>query len=279
MDNSGAGNRVVIAKNVVKKYRNNVVLKDVCLEALRGDRIVIVGPNGSGKTTLIKILLGLTPRDHGVVKIFGIDPMSKEFDKIRRNIGYLPEKVTLMHGMRVEEYLSYISLIKGCHSYDDVMELLGLIKYRNHRIKALSQGYKRRVLLAAALLCSPRLLMLDEPYANIDLDTRLIIDELLNNIPRDTTILMTTHIEPSLNSYTAVFMMDGKIIGRITVEDTIYLILTCDDERIELSEKELKKVNELIRHGCDLKEITIINLMKQFRKMIYSKEKDHISGS
>ncbi len=269
MDNSEAGNRVVVARNVMKKYGNSVVLKNICLEVSRGDRIVIVGPNGSGKTTLIKILLGLTPRDHGTVRIFGIDPMDKEFDRIRRNIGYLPEKVTLIRGMRVEDYLSYISSIKGCHSYEDIMELLGLVKYRSHTVKALSQGYRRRVLLASALLCGPKLLVLDEPYANIDLDTRLIIDELLNNIPRDTTMLMTTHIEPSLNRYTAIFMMDGKIIGKITIEDTIHLVLVCGNEKIELNEKELKKVNDLIRRGCNLEEVSINNLMKQLRKMIY----------
>ena len=273
MDNNRTDNRVVVVRNVVKKYGNSTVLKNVCLDASRGDRIVIVGPNGSGKTTLIKILLGLSLRDHGTVRVFGIDPIDKWFDRVRKKIGYLPEKVTLIPGMKVEEYLSYVSSIRGCYSYEDIMELLGLTKYRNHLVKTLSQGYRRRVLLAAALLCSPKLLILDEPYANIDLDTKLVIDELLNSIPKDTTILMTTHIEPSLNEYTAIVMIDGKIIGKITVENTVRLVLVCGDERIELNEKELKKVNDLIRRGCNLEEVSINSLMRQLRKMIYPEDK------
>lgn len=273
MDNNRTDNRVVVVRNVVKKYGNSIVLKNVCLDASRGDRIVIVGPNGSGKTTLIKILLGLSLRDHGTVRVFGIDPIDKWFDRVRKKIGYLPEKVTLIPGMKVEEYLSYVSSIRGCCSYEDIMELLGLTKYRNHLVKTLSQGYRRRVLLAAALLCSPKLLILDEPYANIDLDTKLVIDELLNSIPKDTTILMTTHIEPSLNEYTAIVMIDGKIIGKITVENTVRLVLVCGDERIELNEKELKKVNDLIRRGCNLEEVSINSLMRQLRKIIYPEDK------
>lgn len=153
------------------------------------------------------------------------------------------------------------------------MELLGLTKYRNHLVKTLSQGYRRRVLLAAALLCSPKLLILDEPYANIDLDTKLVIDELLNSIPKDTTILMTTHIESSLDEYTAIVMIDGKIIGKITVENTVRLVLVCGNERIELNEKELKKVNDLIRRGCNLEGVSINSLMKQLRRIIYSEDK------
>lgn len=277
MDNNRTSNKVVVVKNVVKKYGRNVVLKNVCLDVLRGERVVIVGPNGSGKTTLMKVVLGLTLRDYGVVKVFGIDPLTKQFDKIRREIGYLPEKVTLIQGMKVEEYLNYVSAIKRCYNYEDVMELLELIKYRNQRIKVLSQGYKRRVLLAAAFLCNPKLLVLDEPYANIDVDTRIIIDDFLRNIPKDITLLMATHVEPSLDRYTAVIVMDGNIVSKVIVESALRFILTCGDEVIELSEKELSKVNDLIKHGCYLKEVSISNLMNYLRKVIRKKFKVNFS--
>ncbi|MCY0868408.1 MAG: ABC transporter ATP-binding protein [Desulfurococcus sp.] len=257
-------------ENVVKKYAGSIVLKNISLSISEGSRVVIVGPNGSGKTTLIKILLGLTGRDSGVVKVFGIDPSSRKFDEMRRNIGYLPEKTTLIQGMRVEDYLDYVSSIKGCYGYEDVLDQFNLVKYRRYKLKALSQGYKRRVLLAASLLCKPRLLILDEPYANIDLETKLVIDDLLNNIAREhITMLMTTHIEPSLNNYTAIVMINGEIIGKIEMENTIKLTLMCSGEKIELTERELDKVNYLVRSGCNLTEISTSSLTARLRHLIH----------
>lgn len=262
---------VVLMENVVKKYDGNTVLKNISLSIREGDRVVVVGPNGSGKTTLIKILLGLTRRDSGVVRVLGFDPMDKRFDEVRKNIGYLPEKTTLIPGMRVEDYLEYISNIKGCCEYGDVMDQLGLVKYMRYKVKELSQGYKRRVLLAASLLCKPKLLILDEPYANIDLETKLVIDDLLNNIPKNTTILMATHIEPSLNNYTAVIMMNGVIIGKIGVENTVKIIIKCGEKENELTEKELDKINNLIKQGCNLVKISTNTFTRTLRQLLYSK--------
>ncbi|MEL9940495.1 MAG: ABC transporter ATP-binding protein [Ignisphaera sp.] len=267
MDDGEAGNKVIVVEGVVKKYGNRVVLHNIYLDVVKGDKIVIIGPNGSGKTTLIKILLGLTTRNQGVVRVLGVDPKDKRFDGVRKRVGYMPEKTTLMWNEKVEEYLDFIASIKGCHSYEDQMELLGLAKYRDYRIKNLSQGYKRRTQLAAALLCNPELLILDEPYANIDLYTKLVIDDLLNSISKNTTMLMTTHIEPILNKYTAVIMMDGAILGKISVEDTIQLILACGDEKVELGREDIEKVNSLIRQGCKLEDVAVNNIMNLLKKL------------
>lgn len=114
------------------------------------------------------------------------------------------------------------------------------------------------------------MLILDEPYANIDLETKLVIDDLLNNIAREhITMLMTTHIEPSLNNYTAIVMINGEIIGKIEMENTIKLILMCSGEKIELTERELDKVNYLVRSGCNLTEISTSSLTARLRHLIH----------
>ena len=239
-----------------KSYSGRKVLKNISLYVGAGEKTVIVGPNGSGKTTLIKCILGLTKCRARRLSILGSHPRSKSFSKLRRLVGYMPEKVALSSTIKVEDYLYYLARIKGCSDYSDEVDLLELRGYLGYNVKSLSQGYKRRVLLAGALLCKPRVLILDEPYSNIDIETRAVIDSALSQLSWSPTILMASHVKPGIEDYKMVILVDGEIVGEKRVEGEICgLKLACKNGektiRIQATSGagELEELNSLIKSG------------------------------
>ena len=244
-------------KGLVKRYGRLTVLRGISFELDRGGRMVIVGPNGAGKTTLIKCILGFTRPDKGTVLVYGVQPYSVEFDKLRSHIGYMPEGTPLPLNMRVHEYLDLIAALKGCGGCTEFARLLGLSGKLGEKISALSQGLRRRLLLAAALCCRPRLLVLDEPYANIDVQTRLLIDDVISGLDRDVALLMTTHVRPRAGEYEFYMLVDGRLLrlGAASDEGAI-LVLRCDgsirEVKVTASGKGADLAAELIRRGCGL---------------------------
>jgi ABC-type multidrug transport system ATPase subunit len=270
------GKAVVEVVDVGKKYGGRWVLRHVKLLVNPRDRVVIMGPNGSGKSTLVKILMGLTSPSEGFVKILGERVGKAGFDKLRRSIGYMPEKTTLPGEMRVEDYLSLFAELRRC-TYDDLAESLGLKAFYKAKISTLSQGYQRRVMLAAALLGKPRLVILDEPYANLDIGSRFAIDELLQSYSKDLTLIMTTHVKPGLSGFRTVLLMNGNVIGSVLYEDDyVEISLTCGNKREVLrvyakdkghSEKVMV-FNKLIREGCIIEGIDVVTFESILREML-----------
>jgi len=199
---------VVRAVNVSKHYgRRLLALNNISLTVRRGERVVIVGPNGSGKTTLIKLVMGLSKPSSGYVEVLGARVGNRSYDSVRRRIGYVPEKTALPSEIKIEDYLRAVSSIKGYMEYPEVAQALDLYRVYSRRVGTLSQGYKRRLLLAAALTCNPEFLVLDEPYANVDAETRVVIDEILSTLPHNTTVLVASHIKPGLESFRPLLMI------------------------------------------------------------------------
>jgi len=281
----GEGREVVVeVKNVSKYYgRGFQALSNVSLTARKGERVVIVGPNGSGKTTLIKLIMGLSRPSSGYIEVFGARVGSRRYDSMRRRIGYMPEKTTLPLEVKVEDYLCVVSSIRGCSDYSEVTQALGLHRVYNRRISALSQGYKRRLLLAAALTCNPELLVLDEPYANVDIESKIVIDEILNTLPYDVTVLVASHIRPSLERFRLLLMVSGQIVSELTYEgEYAELTLTCNSGTYKLKVAQSKsdyrdtitKINSLIDSECRIQDISVVT----FEKLLYEALKKHRSN-
>ena len=189
---------VIRAQGLRKVYRNIVALDGIDFEVGRGEIFGLLGPNGAGKTTTVKILLGLTHPSSGEASIGGIpagDPES------RRRIGYLPE------GHRFPGYLTAASTLSvfgrmsgmsGAQLSQRIPELLarvGLSKWSRVRVKKFSKGMVQRLGLAAALVASPDVLLLDEPTDGVDPVGRLEIrDILLAEAARGATILVNSHL-------------------------------------------------------------------------------------
>ncbi len=172
------------------------ILEDINLEVKEGDYLAIIGPNGGGKTTLLKLMLGLRELQEGEIKIFGKDPKDA-----RKDIGYLPQYINFNMDMpiSVEEIVLQGRLKKGKLFYskadraiaDKKLEEMGIYDLKNRKIKELSGGQRQRVLLARALAKEPKIIILDEPTASIDLAGQKDIYKLLKELPQ--TKIVVSH--------------------------------------------------------------------------------------
>src|SRR2546421_12648136 len=182
-----------------------------------------LGPNGAGKTTTMRILASFMPPTAGRASIAGFDIFEQSL-QARAHLGYMPEHVPLYNDMRVNEYLNYRAALKSIphrrmsERVGDVKELCGLREVENKLIRALSKGFRQRVGLADALLHEPDLLILDEPTIGLDPNQIRQVRELIKNLGRQHTILLSTHILPEVEMTCSRVIIIHK--GRIEACDT-----------------------------------------------------------
>jgi len=164
------GSRVLEVDGISKRYGDVVALEDLTFDVRGGELFGLVGRNGAGKTTAMRIVLGVLDADAGQVRWAG---MPLDFVS-RRRIGYMPEERGLYPRMRLLEQLAYLGELHGMADGDaeraalDWLERFGLADRRYDELQALSHGNQQRVQLAAALVCAPDVLVLDEPFAGLD---------------------------------------------------------------------------------------------------------------
>jgi ABC-2 type transport system ATP-binding protein len=175
--------------HIHKSFGKQQVLKDISLEIPSGQVLGLLGPNGAGKSTLMKILIGLWKPDAGSVEA-------------PSNIGYLPENNPLYEDMYVVEYLLFMARItmrdasakEQKERVENLIERVGLTPGRHKHIRALSKGYRQRVGLAQALIGDPDLLILDEPTTGLDPNQLVDIRNLIRQVGKDRTVILSTHI-------------------------------------------------------------------------------------
>lgn len=182
-----------------KSYGDFVALRGLSFSVPMGQVVGFLGPNGAGKSTTMKILTGYLPYSDGSVKIGGLE-VRDHLDSIRDMIGYLPENNPQYEEMMVIEYLEFIAEIRKIaksHVREKILrsvERCGLKQMLGKDIGQLSKGYRQRVGLAQAILHSPRLLILDEPTSGLDPNQIIEIRNLIKELGKETTVLMSTHI-------------------------------------------------------------------------------------
>ena len=183
-----------------KVYPNgNHALKDVCLEIPTG-MFGLLGPNGAGKSTLMRILVALMEPTSGEVNICGYDLM-RQRKEIRGVLGYLPQDFRFFAKYKTYEFLDYAARLSGmnCKSLrknavDEMLENVGLFDVRDRYANKLSGGMKRRLMIARALMHEPKLLILDEPTAGVDIEIRRSMWQFLQKLNAEgVTIILTTH--------------------------------------------------------------------------------------
>jgi ABC-2 type transport system ATP-binding protein len=214
---------MIEVEGLTKFYGEHLAVDGISFEVKKGEVVGFLGPNGSGKTTTMRILTGYLPPSTGTASIAGFDTMTASLDA-RRHIGYLPETVPLYTDMTVEDYLRFLGTIRGMRKdqlkrrIDTAIERVKLGDYRKSFISKLSKGYRQRTGLAQAILHEPEVLILDEPTVGIDpiqvVETRQLIKEL----GKEQTLLLSTHILPEVSA-----TCDRVIIinqGSIVAEDT-----------------------------------------------------------
>src|SRR5213595_2060356 len=214
---------MINVENLTKKYAGQTAIRDLNFEVGQGEIMGFLGPNGAGKTTTMRILASFMPPTSGRASIAGFDIFEQSL-QARAHLGYMPEHVPLYNDMRVNEYLNYRAALKSIphrrmsERVGDVKELCGLREVENKLIRALSKGFRQRVGLADALLHEPDLLILDEPTIGLDPNQIRQVRELIKNLGKQHTILLSTHILPEVEMTCTRVIIIHK--GRIEACDT-----------------------------------------------------------
>jgi ABC-2 type transport system ATP-binding protein len=182
-----------------------------------------LGPNGAGKSTTMKILTGFIPQTSGKASVCGFDVETQALE-VKRNIGYLPESNPLYQDMYVKESLAFIA---GIHKIpepekriNEIIELTGLTPEQHKKIGQLSKGYRQRVGLAQAILHDPQVLILDEPTSGLDPNQLIGIRQLIRDLGKTKTIILSTHIMQEVEAVCdqVIIINKGKIVANDTLE-------------------------------------------------------------
>jgi len=214
---------MIKVENLTKRYAGQTAIHDLSFEVGKGEIMGFLGPNGAGKSTTMRILSSFMPPTSGRATIAGFDIFEQSL-QARSHLGYMPENVPLYNDMRVTEYLDYRAALKGvphrrvAERVGDVKELCGLKEVEKKIIGTLSKGYRQRVGLADALVHEPDLLILDEPTSGLDPNQIRQVRDLIKNLGKQHTILLSTHILPEVEMTCSRVIIINK--GRIEACDT-----------------------------------------------------------
>ena len=205
-------------ENISKEYGSKQVLKDLsaCFEP--GINAVL-GPNGSGKSTLINILCGNLKPDAGTAYWNDTD-IIKTPDSFRAALGYVPQTIAMYPEFTEDEYLGYMAVLKGIARQNRgdevrrVLQCVSLEKEHRQKTKSLSEGMKRRLLIAQALLGNPKILIMDEPTAGLDPGQRILFKKMLLELAKDKIVIFATHIVPDVENIARkiFFIREGHLV-------------------------------------------------------------------
>src|SRR5213083_1910681 len=217
---------MIEVEDLTKRYAGYTAIDGLTFSVGRGDIVGFLGLNGAGKSTTTRILSGFIPATAGWARVAGFD-VSAQTDEVRRRIGYMPENNPLHLDMRVREYLKFRARLKGLgirHSRERVevvMGQCGLTEVSRRIIGQLSKGYRQRVGLADALVHEPELIILDEPTIGLDPHQVRSVRQLIKDLGRHHTVLISTHIlfEVEMTCNRVLIMHEGKILASDTTQN------------------------------------------------------------
>ena len=202
-----------------KKIGNQLVLNNIHVEVGAGEVVGFLGPNGAGKTTTMRILTGSLFYDTGSVRVCGLEVRDNQLDT-GAMIGYLPENNPLYPEMYVREYLDFVAQTYRIKSgrkelVEEMIERVGLQSESHKKIGQLSKGYKQRVGLAQALLPDPKVLILDEPTTGLDPNQLEEIRQLIREIGKNKTVILSTHIMQEVKAICnrVIIINKGEIVA------------------------------------------------------------------
>ncbi len=238
-------------KNLVKTYKTGTkALKGVDLTIAPGDFFALIGANGAGKTSLIAILTGLVNKTSGTVSIFGHD-IDKDFESAKKCIGVVPQEFNFHMFENVQDIVvnqaGYFGIDYGdaLKESEDILKRVGLWEKRKAMARTLSGGMKRRLMIARGLIHKPKMLILDEPTAGVDVELRYGMWDYLREINKaGTTILLTTHYLEEVEQMcrNAAMIKEGEIIRNDSVRK---LLLTVPQDTYCVTVKDMQALTAL----------------------------------
>ncbi len=211
---------MIQVENLTKYYHDLCAVDQISIDIRQGEILGLLGPNGAGKTTTLRMLTGFLQPTAGSIQVkdYNIDEHPLEIKKI---LGYLPESAPLYHDMLVFDYLNYVADIRQIdkgHKSDRIRQLgdlCGINNVMHQPIGELSRGYKQRVGLAHAMMNDPEILILDEPTSGLDPNQIVEIRQIIKQIGKEKTIVLSTHIlsEAEATCDRIVIIDRGKIVA------------------------------------------------------------------
>lgn len=210
----------ITVENLTKAYGNQKAVDDVSFRVKTGEVLGFLGPNGAGKTTTMKAITTFLIPDEGNVHLGNLS-IHKDAEEIRKHIGYLPEKNPLYEDMPVIDYLKYVAGLQRIpkekveERIREMIRICGLEGEKHKKIGELSKGYQQRTGLAQALIHDPEVLILDEPTAGLDPNQIVEIRELIRQIGKEKTVILSSHIlaEVEATCDRILIINKGKIVA------------------------------------------------------------------
>jgi len=191
---------IVDVSNLVFRYSGTEVLHSISFQLNKGEIVGLLGPNGAGKSTTIKILAGILSQTSGHVSVCGLS-LPESAITVKERIGYVPEAAGLFESLSGQEFLELSGRLHEVEEetlqarIESVLDRFDLTKDRLRRLEAYSKGMRQKILIGAALLHSPQLILLDEPLTGLDVDAQILVKDLIAALAKDgKTILYSSHI-------------------------------------------------------------------------------------
>jgi ABC-2 type transport system ATP-binding protein len=210
---------MIEAEGLWKQFGHFVAVRDVTFEVPKGQVVAFLGPNGAGKTTTMRLLTGFLAPTRGTARIAGIDVQADRISAAE-HLGYLPENGPLYPDMTPRELLEFFGAVRGLGGralksrIDDVIAQCALEAVADKPIGKLSKGYRQRVSMAHALLHDPEVMIMDEPTSGLDPNQIRGVRQLIRELGRSKTILISTHILQEVQPVAdrVLFIHDGRIV-------------------------------------------------------------------
>lgn len=210
---------MIKVEHLVKKYGERYAVNDISFEVRKGEIVGFLGPNGAGKTTTLNILTGYLSSTSGKAMVDGLDILEHPME-VKKKIGFLPEQPPLYLDMTVREYLNFIYDLRKCklNRREHINEILKVVKLEgteNRMIKNLSKGYRQRTGIAGAIVGNPEVIIFDEPTNGLDPKQIIDIRNLIKELGKDHTVILSTHILSEVKSICdrILIINDGKIVA------------------------------------------------------------------
>lgn len=273
---------MIEVKNLVKKYGDHTAVDHLSFTVEKGQIYGFLGPNGAGKSTTMNIMTGYLGATDGEVLINGHDIL-KEPEAAKKSIGYLPELPPLYMDMTVMEYLKFSAELKKIKKEDreaeieKALKLVKLADVQDRLIKNLSKGYKQRVGLAQAILGFPEIIILDEPTVGLDPKQIIEIRELIRELAKEHTVILSSHILAEIREVCDYIMIisKGKLVASDTPEHLEELMNGSDTIHIE-TRAEKETVREILSGLEDIEDVTYIQENEILKAEVKTKERKDI---
>jgi ABC-2 type transport system ATP-binding protein len=261
-------------RELSKHYGMQKALDKVDFSIQPGEIVGFLGPNGAGKSTLMKIICGYIPPTEGTVFVNGLDVRKKPLE-VQKLIGYLPEHNPLYNELYIKESLAFAARIHGIRRnipslVSEMIRLVGLEREQHKKIGALSKGYRQRVGLAQALIHQPGILILDEPTTGLDPNQIIEIRDLIKQLGKEKTVMLSTHIMQEVEAVAAKVIIINK--GKLVANDSTRNMQQSHNKQIITLELNKTADDVEFSHLTDLVELRKISEMQWI--LVFSSEKD-----